>query len=79
MPRLTRDEPAPGVVVLTMSRPEKFNAMDEPFFAEFTDVMRCLGVDDDVRAVVLTGKGPGLLRRRGRRQLRGDGRRRHLV
>jgi enoyl-CoA hydratase/carnithine racemase len=57
MPRLTRAEVAPGVVVLTMSRPEKLNAMDEQFFAELTAVMRRTGVDDDVRAVVLTGEG----------------------
>lgn len=57
MDRLTRTAPAPGVVVLTMARPEKLNAMDEQFFAELTDVMRCFGVDDDARAVVLTGTG----------------------
>lgn len=57
MERLTRTEPAPGVVILTMARPEKLNAMDEQFFAELTDVMRRLGVDDDARAVVLTGTG----------------------
>ena len=57
MPRLTRAEVAPGVVVLTMSRPEKLNAMDEQFFAELTAVMRRTGVDDDVRAAVLTGEG----------------------
>lgn len=57
MERLTRTEPAPGVVVLTMCRPLKLNAMDEQFFAELTDVMRRTGVDDDVRAVVLTGQG----------------------
>jgi enoyl-CoA hydratase len=57
MQRLTRAEPSPSVVVLTMARPEKLNAMDEQFFAELTDVMRRLGVDDDARAVVLTGTG----------------------
>jgi enoyl-CoA hydratase len=57
MPRLTRAEVSPGVVVLTMSRPEKLNAMDEQFFAELTAVMRRTGVDDGVRAVVLTGEG----------------------
>ena len=57
MPRLTRDEPSPGVVVLTMSRPEKLNAMDEQFFAELTAVMRSLGADDGIRAAVLTGEG----------------------
>lgn len=57
MERLLRSEPAPGVVVLTISRPEKLNAMDEPFFAELTEVMRGLGQDDGVRAAVLTGTG----------------------
>jgi enoyl-CoA hydratase len=57
MPRLTRAEVSPGVVVLTMSRPEKLNAMDEQFFAELTAVMRRTGVDDGGRAVVLTGEG----------------------
>ena len=57
MERLARTEPAPGVVVLTMCRPEKLNAMDEQFFAELTEVMRRTGVDDGVRAVVLTGWG----------------------
>ena len=57
MERLRRSEPAPGVVVLTIGRPEKLNAMDEPFFAELTAVMRSLGQDDGVRAAVLTGEG----------------------
>lgn len=57
MQRLIRSDAGPGVVVLTMSRPEKLNAMDEQFFAELTEVMRRTGVDDDVRAVVLTGTG----------------------
>jgi len=57
MQRLSSVEVVPGVVVLTIARPEKLNAMDEQFFAELTDVMRRTGVDDGVRAVVLTGEG----------------------
>jgi enoyl-CoA hydratase/carnithine racemase len=57
MARLRRSEPAPGVVVLTIGRPEKLNAMDETFFAELTATMRRLGQDDGARAAVLTGEG----------------------
>ncbi|SEO53997.1 enoyl-CoA hydratase/isomerase family protein [Trujillonella endophytica] len=56
-PRIRRSEPAPGVALLTIDRPEKLNAMDEQFFAELTAVMRALGQDDGVRAAVLTGEG----------------------
>ena len=40
-----------------MVRPEKLNAMDQRWFRELTSVMGRFGVDDDVRAVVLTGEG----------------------
>ena len=55
--RIRRSEPAPGVALLTIARPDKLNAMDEQFFAELTAVMRSLGDDDGVRAAVLTGEG----------------------
>ncbi|MGY2067276.1 enoyl-CoA hydratase/isomerase family protein [Blastococcus sp. SYSU DS0619] len=57
MERFTRTDPEPGVAVLTMSRPEKLNAMDQTWFRELLEVMGALGVDDGVRAVVLTGSG----------------------
>ena len=57
MERFTRTHPEPGVAVLTMNRPEKLNAMDQTWFRELIDVMGTIGVDDDVRAVVLTGEG----------------------
>ena len=47
-----------GVLLVTMCRPEKLNAMDQQWFAELTDVTRRLGRDaDNTRAVVLTGEG----------------------
>lgn len=57
--RFTRTEPRPGVVLLTMSRPEKLNAMDQAWFRELHDLMGELGEDGSgaVRAVVLTGSG----------------------
>lgn len=54
-------EPAPGVLLLTMSRPGKMNAMDRTWFRELRYVMDTLGTDgpagDGIRAVVLTGSG----------------------
>lgn len=57
MSRFARVEAAPGVALLTMCRPEKLNAMDRVWFAELTGLMAELGVEDGVRAVVLTGEG----------------------
>ncbi|WP_435742002.1 enoyl-CoA hydratase/isomerase family protein [Nocardioides sp. SYSU DS0663] len=48
----------PGVLVVTMARPEKLNAMDQLWFAELTRLMGSVGKDEDEhRAVVLTGEG----------------------
>lgn len=47
-----------GVLVVTMARPDKLNAMDHQWFAELTRLMRSLGKDADAhRAVVITGEG----------------------
>ncbi|MFF5992693.1 enoyl-CoA hydratase/isomerase family protein [Prauserella flavalba] len=55
--RFTAEKPEPGVLLLTMCRPEKLNAMDRTWFAELRAVMDGLGDADDARAVVLTGSG----------------------
>ena len=56
--RFTRSEPHPGVLQLTMSRPEKLNAMDQAWFRELREVMDGLGEEGDgVRAVIITGAG----------------------
>ncbi|WP_329045044.1 enoyl-CoA hydratase-related protein [Amycolatopsis sp. NBC_01488] len=52
---LTR--PAEGVVLATLNRPDRYNAMTVTMFAELEDLAFTLGEDDDVRAVVLTGAG----------------------
>jgi enoyl-CoA hydratase/carnithine racemase len=52
---LTR--PAEGIVVATLNRPDRYNAMTVTMFAELEELAFTLGEDDDVRAVVLTGAG----------------------
>jgi enoyl-CoA hydratase/carnithine racemase len=50
-------QPSPGIVVVTLNRPERGNAMTDTMFAELEDVALALGSEDDCRVVVLTGAG----------------------
>ena len=51
---ITRDGP---VAIVTLSRAEKFNALDPAMFAGITEAGEALRGDASVRAVVLTGAG----------------------
>lgn len=46
-----------GIFYLTLAREHKRNAMDETTMDELTDVIRIIGEDQSVRAVVLDAKG----------------------
>lgn len=54
---LLLDSPAPGVLQLTLNRPDRFNAMTVTMFAELEGVARAIGDDRDIRVVILTGAG----------------------
>ncbi len=54
-----RSELRPGVVQLTLSRPDKLNALTQPLVAEFHGHLRDLAADLTCRVVVLTGAGRG--------------------
>ena len=47
-----------AVATVTLSRPEKRNALDPPTLEALGDAFRSLAEDDAVRAVVLAGDGP---------------------
>lgn len=51
---VTRDG---AVAVIRVNRPERKNAMTSEMFQEFSDRLKELGSDTDVRAVVVTGTG----------------------
>lgn len=51
------DEPAPGVVLVTLNRPERYNAMTLTMFDEFEHLARAQSDRDDSRVVILTGAG----------------------
>jgi enoyl-CoA hydratase/carnithine racemase len=53
------ERPRPGVLVVTLNRPDKFNALTFRMFDEITALCRDLEGDDEVRVVVLTGSGRG--------------------
>jgi enoyl-CoA hydratase/carnithine racemase len=54
-----RAELQPGVVQLTLSRPEKLNALTAPLVAQLHDHLAALAADLTCRVVVLTGAGRG--------------------
>ena len=47
------------VRILTLNRPEKRNALDTALTKALLETLRATEEDDDVRAIVLTGAGPG--------------------
>jgi len=48
---------SPGVVVATLNRPERFNAMTNTMFGELEAMALALNEEDDCRVVILTGAG----------------------
>jgi enoyl-CoA hydratase/carnithine racemase len=55
---LRLEEVAPGVVVVTLNRPDRFNAMTNRMFDELERMALDVGDEDTCRVVVLTGAGP---------------------
>jgi enoyl-CoA hydratase/carnithine racemase len=54
---LTLEEATPGVVVLTLNRPDRYNAMTNQMFVELERAALDLDQEDDLRVLVLTGAG----------------------
>jgi enoyl-CoA hydratase/carnithine racemase len=57
MSSVLRDLGADGVLLLTLNRPERKNAFDNPMWNTARDALRDAMDDDRVRAVVVTGAG----------------------
>jgi len=53
--KITKD--GVGVATLTLSRPEKHNALSEAMMHEIRDAVKQLGTDDAIRAVILQADG----------------------
>lgn len=54
---LLLDEVEPGVVVVTLNRPDRYNAMTNQMFDELERMALDLNAEDTCRVVVLTGAG----------------------
>jgi enoyl-CoA hydratase len=59
MPTVLVESAAPGVTVVTMSRPEKLNAMNETLITELHESLLAASADPSCRVIVLTGAGRG--------------------
>ncbi|HEX9481851.1 MAG TPA: enoyl-CoA hydratase-related protein [Solirubrobacteraceae bacterium] len=53
--KLLMDEPAEGVVRLTISNPAKRNALDHPILDAISETLSRLATDDGARCVIVTG------------------------
>jgi enoyl-CoA hydratase/carnithine racemase len=51
------EEPLPGVALVKLNRPDRYNAMTNTMFRELEKLALELNDDDDLRVVVLTGAG----------------------
>jgi enoyl-CoA hydratase len=56
---VVRSEPRPGIAQLTLSRPDKLNAMTGELVQSLHEHLDAIAVDQTVRVVVLTGAGRG--------------------
>jgi len=52
------DRPRDGVALLTINRPERYNALDEPMLLGLAGLLDALAGDPAVRSVVVCGAGP---------------------
>ena len=57
-----------GHATVTINRPERMNALDEPTRLALAAAIRSSGSDPEVGAIVITGAGPSFLRRPGPRR-----------
>lgn len=53
------DEPAPGVRLLTLNRPERLNAMSGELIRDLHQAIDDVAADEECRVVVMTGAGRG--------------------
>ncbi|ORM35829.1 enoyl-CoA hydratase [Williamsia sp. 1135] len=53
------EHPRPHVALVTLNRPERMNAMAFDVMIPFKETLEQISRDNDIRAVVLTGAGPG--------------------
>ena len=55
--RIDKDEQLPGLVTVTLNRPERLNAINLRMHAELQETCRQLADDDTARVVIFTGEG----------------------
>ncbi len=56
---ITVEHPEDGIVLVTLNRPDRLNAITSTMINELDEVVAAVDLDPAVRAVILTGAGRG--------------------
>lgn len=59
MADIEQDKPEPGVLRLTLNRPQALNAFTFAMYEELIDALEQANLDQDTRVIILTGAGKG--------------------
>lgn len=52
-----KNKPFDRIATITLNRPEKLNAMNQPLLTEFGDALDDIGKDDEISVVIIKGAG----------------------
>jgi enoyl-CoA hydratase len=61
VPTVQTAHPRSGVIVVTLNRPHRLNAMTHQLTGDLSEVLTDVACDDECRVVVLTGAGRAFL------------------
>jgi enoyl-CoA hydratase/carnithine racemase len=65
-------DPSTAVATVTLNRPERLNALTFEVYTELRDTFRALDTEPGVRAIIITGAGPGFCAARDIRDANGS-------
>lgn len=77
LPPVLRDQPEPGIVRLTLNRPQAYNSLSSGLMAALQAELDSVKADRSVKAVIIAGNGPGFCAGHDLKEIRANPGRQH--